>query len=77
VDGVTFRRATAGEGSAGHLDQYIVYTWKHGGKKLHFDFDLRSANVNDYPPSSRPAQFDYAAQVQSTEEIMRTFRLLH
>ncbi len=76
ADGVTFRRDNAGEGSAGHLTQYIVYTWKHGGKKIHFDFSLYSVNVEVYPPSSRPAQFDLAAQKQSIEDVMKTFHRL-
>lgn len=76
VDGVTFHRATGGEGSAGHLTQYIFYTWKQNGHKLHFEFSLYSSNVQLYPPSSRPAQFNYPAQVQDIENIMRTFRRL-
>ncbi len=77
ADGVTFSRVQAGEGSAGHLTQYYIYTWTHGGKTLHFDFSLYSSNVNDYPPASRPAEFDLPAQVKFTREIMKTFRLLH
>ena len=74
ADGVTFTRMNAGDGSAGHLTQYIIYTWTHGGKTLHFDFSLFSANVNDFPASTRPAQFDLPAQVKFTEEVMKTFR---
>jgi hypothetical protein len=77
ADGVTFRRATAGEGSAGHLTQYFIYTWTHGGKKLHFDFSLYSVNVNVYPPNNRPAQFDLPAQIRSMDHIMRTFRRVY
>jgi hypothetical protein len=73
VDGVDFKRATGGEGSAGHLTQYIFYTWKQNGHKLDFEFSLYSANVLDYPPATRPAQFDYPAQVQSIQDIMETF----
>jgi len=73
VDGVNFKRATGGEGSAGHVTQYIFYTWKHNGQKLHFEFSLYSANVLVYPPSTRPAQFNYPAQVQSIQEIMENF----
>jgi hypothetical protein len=77
ADGVTFTRSQAGDGSAGHLTQYIIYTWNHGGTPLHFGFSLYSVNVNVYPPSSRPAQFDFAAQLHSTEEVMSTFRRTH
>jgi hypothetical protein len=76
-DGVTFARMQAGDGSAGHLTQFIIYTWTHGGQTFHFDFSLYSANVNDFPASSRPLEFDLPAQVKFTEEVMKTFRRLH
>jgi hypothetical protein len=75
--GVTFSRMQAGDGSAGHLTQFIIYTWTHGGKTLHFDFSLYSEDVNVFPPSSRPAQFNFAKQYKFTEEVMKTFHRLH
>jgi hypothetical protein len=73
---VTFQRSTAEEGAAGHSIQYVIYSSAQGGKTLSFEFVLNSTNRSNYPPASRPAQFDYAAQVKSTEEIMKTFRRL-
>jgi len=69
---VTFERAKFEEGSAGHLTLHIIYTWK--GKKLHFDFQLRSVNVNNFDPSNRPAEYNRDAQIKLTEQIMSTFR---
>lgn len=71
--GVTFKRFTGEEGAAGHSIQSIIYVWNRGGQTVDFDFLLNSANLANFPPANRPAQFDYAAQVKSTEEIMKTF----
>jgi len=69
---VTFERAKLEEGSAGHLTLHIVYTWK--SKNLHFDFELRSVNVNNFDPSNRPAEYNRDTQIKLTEQIMSTFR---
>lgn len=69
---VTFERAKFEEGSAGHLTLHIIYTWK--SKKLHFDFEHRSVNVNNFDPSNRPAEYNRNAQIKLTEQIMSTFR---
>jgi hypothetical protein len=72
ADNVTFERTKFEEGSAGHLTLHIIYTWKR--KKLHFDFQLRSVNVNNFDPSNRPAEYDRDAQIKFTEQIISTFR---
>jgi hypothetical protein len=41
---------------------------------LHFDFEHRSVNVNDFDPPNRPIEFDRNAQIKITEQIMSTFR---
>jgi len=69
---VTFERAKFEEGSAGHLTLHIIYTWK--SKNLHFDFEHRSANVNNFDPPNRPIEYDRNAQIKITEQIMSTFR---
>ena len=69
---VTFERAKLEEGSAGHLTLHIVYTWK--SKNLHFDFELRSVNVNNFDPFNRPAEYNRDTQIKLTEQIMSTFR---
>ena len=51
---------------------HIVYTWK--SKNLHFDFELRSVNVNNFDPSNRPAEYNRDTQIKLTEQIMSTFR---
>ena len=71
---VTFERQKFEEGSAGHLTLHIIYTWK--GKNLHFDFQLRSVNVNNFDPSTRPAEYDRGAQIKFTEQIMSAFRAI-
>jgi len=77
ADGVTFKRTKFGDGSAGHMDIHIIYTWTNGSKKLNFDFDLHSVNPGVYDPSNRPAEYNLNAQVKNTEEIMSTFKRLH
>jgi hypothetical protein len=74
ANGVTFKRAAFDEGSAGHLDLHVIYT--PTGKNLHFDFDLHSVNVYNFDPPNRPAEYNRAAQIKFTEEIMSTFSML-
>jgi hypothetical protein len=69
---VTFERAKFEEGSAGHLTLHIIYTWK--SKNLHFDFEHRSVNIYNFDPPQRPAEYNRAAQIKITEQIMSTFR---
>jgi hypothetical protein len=76
VDGVTFQRVKASDGSAGHSTLHVIYTWTHNGKTLHFDFAHRAVNVLVFDPPNRPAEYDQAAQVKISEEIMHTFRRL-
>jgi hypothetical protein len=74
ANGVTFKRAKFEEGSAGHLDLHVFYT--PAGKNLHFDFDHHSVNVLNFDPSNRPAEYNRAAQIKFTEQIMSTFSML-
>ncbi len=71
---VTFERTKFEEGSAGHLTLHIIYTWKT--KNLHFDFQNRSVNVNNFDPPNRPAEYNRNAQIKLTEQIMSTFRTI-
>jgi hypothetical protein len=73
---VIFTRAKFQEGSAGHLDLHIVYTWKHGKNPVHFDFEYRSVNIANLDPASRSVEYDPAAQIKLTEQMMRTFKPL-
>jgi hypothetical protein len=74
ANGVTFKRAKVEDGSAGHLDLHIIYT--PAGKNIHFDFDLRSVDIYVFDPGQRPTEYDRAAQIKITEQIMSTFRTL-
>ena len=76
VAGVNFQRVQADDGSAGHSTKHIVYTWKQGSKQVHFDFALRAVNPDVFDPAHRPQQYNVAAQVKLTEDIMRTFQKL-
>jgi len=71
---VTFERTKFEEGSAGHLTLHIIYTWK--SKRLHFDLEHRSVNIYNFDPPQRPAEYNRAAQIKITEQIMSTFRKL-
>jgi hypothetical protein len=77
ADGVTFTRQKALDGSAGHMTTYISYGWTHGGKVLHFDFQLFASNPAVFPPATRPAEYSLNAQLKYSEEIMSTFHRLH
>ena len=74
--GVTFQRAKFDEGSAGHFDLHIIYTWTMGSKQLHFDFVHHSVDPGVYPPGQQPPNYNQAAQIKLTEEIMDTFKRL-
>lgn len=74
ANGVTFKRAKFEEGSAGHLDLHVIYT--PAGKNLHFDFNHHSVDVLNFDPSNRPAEYNRAAQIKFTEQIMSTFSML-
>lgn len=76
VDGVTFQRAMESDAGAGHRALHIIYTRTHAGKKLNFDFGHYSVNPQIVGPP-HPAEFNQAAQIKITEEIMKTFRRLH
>jgi len=76
ANSITFERARFDEGSAGHLTLHIIYSWKHGKSAIHFDFEHRSVNIYNFDPSQRPAEYDRAAQIKITEQIMSTFRTL-
>jgi hypothetical protein len=74
ANGVRFTRAKVEDGSAGHLDLHIIYT--PTGKNIHFDFDLHSVDIYVFDPGQRPTEYDRAAQIKITEQIMSTFRTL-
>lgn len=74
--GVTFERAKVYDGSAGHMTLHIVYTWKKGETELHFDFTHFAANVLAFDPPDRPKEYDPAAQIKLSEEIMGMFQPL-
>jgi hypothetical protein len=74
VDGVVFQRVQADEGSAGHSTLHVIYTWKKGAKVVHFDFTHLAVNVLNFDPPNRPKEYDRAAQIKLTEEIMSTFK---
>ena len=76
ANGLTFERTKFEEGSAGHLTLHVIYTWKHGNSAIHFDFEHRSVNVMNFDSSARPAEYDRAAQIKITEQIMSTFKIL-
>jgi hypothetical protein len=76
ANGITFERAKFDEGSAGHLTLHIIYSWKHGKSAIHFDFEHRSVNIYNFDPPQRPAEYDRAAQIKITEQIMSTFQKL-
>jgi hypothetical protein len=76
VDGVVLKRAQADEGSAGHSTLHVIYTWKEGSKVVHFDFTHRAVNVGNFDPPNRPQEYNRAAQLKLTEEIMSTFKRL-
>ena len=77
ADGVSFQRLKASDAGAGHRALHIIYTVKISGKRLTFDFIHNSVNVGNFDPANRPAEFNEAAQVRITEEIMATFHRAH
>jgi hypothetical protein len=77
ADGVTFKRMTAGDGSAGHMTTYLSYTWTEPSQVLHFDFQLYAVNPMVYPPATRPEEYNLGAQRAYANEVMDTFRKLH
>ena len=40
---------------------------------MHFDFTYRSVNVGNFDPANRPKEYDRAAQIKWSEDIMSTF----
>jgi hypothetical protein len=76
ANGVMFTRATFEEGSAGHSDLHVVYTWKHRKNAVYFDFMFHSVNIANFNPDIRPVEYDRAAQIKLTERMMRTFKPL-
>lgn len=76
ADGVVFKRVKFEEGSAGHMDLHIIYTWKKQHEQIHFDFVHHSVNVLNFDPADRPQEYSPAAQTKISEEIMLTFRRL-
>jgi hypothetical protein len=76
ANSIVFERAKFDEGSAGHLTLHIIYSWKHGKSAVHFDFEHRLVNIYNFDPPQRPAEYDRAAQIKITEQIMSTFRKL-
>jgi hypothetical protein len=73
ANGITFKRAKIEDGAAGSLDLHVIYT--PTAKNVHFDFVLHSVNVNNFDPSNRPAEYNHAAQIKFTEQIMSTFSM--
>ncbi len=74
--GATLGHARFEEGSAGHLTLHVIYTWKRGKNAVHFDFEHRSVNIYNFDPAQRPAEYDRAAQVKITEQIMSKLQKL-
>ena len=77
ADGVVFKRVRTDEGSAGHSTLHVIYTWQKAGKALHFDFTHYAVNVGNFDPPNRPPEYDKAAQIKLSEEIMSTFMRLN
>jgi hypothetical protein len=76
ANSIEFERGKFEEGSLGHLTLHIIYSWKNGKSAIHFDFEHRSVNPYNFDPPQRPAEYDRAAQIKITEQIMSTFRKL-
>jgi hypothetical protein len=76
ANGVALHRVLADEGSAGHSTLHVIYTWKKNGHSVHFDFTHRAVNVGNFDPPNRPQEYNQAAQIKLTEEIMSTFKPL-
>jgi hypothetical protein len=76
ANGVTFERAQFEDPGAGNLTLHVIYTWKRGKTSVHFDFEDRSANIYNFDPAHRPAEYNRAAQIKITEQIMSTFQKL-
>ena len=74
--GASFKRMKGEEGSAGHLTLHIIYTCRKGSHEVHFDFAHRSVNIANFDPSNRPTEYNRAAQIKITEQIMSTFKPL-
>ena len=53
--GETFERAKFEEGSAGHLDLHVIYTWKRGNNFVHSTSKIaRSTSTTSIPDNARP-----------------------
>jgi hypothetical protein len=72
----TFGRAKFEDFGAGNLTLHVIYTWKRGKNAVHFDFEHRSANIYNFDPAQRPAEYNRAAQIKITEQIMSTLQKL-
>jgi hypothetical protein len=77
ADGVVFKRVRTDEGSAGHSTLHVIYTWQKAGKTLHFDFMHYAVNVGNFDPPNRPPEYEKAAQIKLSEEIMGTFKKMN
>ena len=73
ANGIYLKRALLDDGSAGHSTLHVIYTWTNEKKSVHFDFTYRSVNVGNFDPANRPKEYDRAAQIKWSEDIMSTF----
>jgi len=74
--GVNFQRFIIDDGSAGHSTMHVIYAGKEQGKDFYLDFTHRAVNVLNFDPPNRPKEYNRAAQIKLSEEIMGTFRPL-
>ena len=77
VGDVVFQRSQVEGGSIGHSTLHVIYTWRTQGRVLYFDFVHAAVNLPIYDPADRPREYDRAAQIKISEEIMRTFRKMY
>ncbi|HEV7404704.1 MAG TPA: hypothetical protein VGO11_17315 [Chthoniobacteraceae bacterium] len=72
--GLNFQRFIVEDGSAGHSTMHVIYAGHERGKDFYLDFTHRAVNVLNFDPPNRPKEYNRAAQIKLTEEIMSTFR---
>jgi len=74
INGLEFERQSGGEGAAGNIYIWQVYTTRRGEVCVSLTFVLHSTNVMNYDPPL--AEYDEPAEAAVFEQIVSTFRWL-
>lgn len=76
INGVNYQYSTESDAAAGNLYEDVRYATVKGDTCYNVALFMHSTQRMNYPPETRPAEFDRAAVTSVFDQIMKTFKIL-